>query len=71
MGWWEPSEHVRNQGRLWTGIWIYAFRPLMQFFLGRRLKKIGWEGRYKLDMKRQAGVNVFKDLEKFVASAND
>jgi len=65
MGWWEPSEIVRSQGRLWTGIWIYAFRPLLQFILDRRLKKLGWEGRYKLDMKRQAGVNVFKDLEAF------
>lgn len=69
MGWWEPSERVKSQGRLWVPIWKYAFRPLMRFFLGRRLKKLGWEGRYQLDMKRQAGVNVFKDLEEFVASA--
>jgi len=68
MGWWEPSARAKSQGRLWVPIWTYAFRPLMQFFLGRRLKNLGWEGRYRLDMQRQAGVNVFKDLEEFIGS---
>jgi len=68
IGWWEPSGRTKRQGRLWVPIWTYAFRPMMRFFLGRRLKKLGWEGRYKLDMKRQAGVNVFKDLEAFSGS---
>ncbi|MCX5882467.1 MAG: radical SAM protein [Deltaproteobacteria bacterium] len=65
MGWWEPSERIRSQGRLWTSIWLFAFRPMLQFFLGRTLKKYGWQGRYERAMKRQAGVNVFKDLEEF------
>jgi anaerobic magnesium-protoporphyrin IX monomethyl ester cyclase len=65
MGWWEPSERIRGQGRLWTSIWLFAFRPILKFFLGRTLKKFGWHGRYQLAMKRQAGVNVFKDLEEF------
>lgn len=68
MGWWEPSERAKRQGRLWVPIWTYAFRPLLKFFLGRRLKKLGWEGRYQLEMKRHAGVNVFKDLEAFIES---
>jgi radical SAM superfamily enzyme YgiQ (UPF0313 family) len=62
IGWWEPSERAKDQGPLWTPIWTYAFRPLLKFILGRRLAKIGWEGRYRLEMKRQAGVNAFKDL---------
>jgi anaerobic magnesium-protoporphyrin IX monomethyl ester cyclase len=65
LGWWEPSEHVRRQGRLWTSIWLYAFRPMAKLFIGRSLKKHGWEGRYQRVIKRQAGVNVFKDLEEF------
>ena len=65
MGWWEPSERIRGQGRLWTSIWLFAFRPILKFFLGRTLKKFGWHGRYQLAMKRQAGVNVFNDLEEF------
>ncbi|MEW6670937.1 MAG: radical SAM protein [Thermodesulfobacteriota bacterium] len=67
IGWWEPSERAKRQGRLWIPIWTYAFRPMMRFILGRRLKKFGWEGRYQLDMKRHAGVNVFKDLEAFIS----
>ena len=62
LGWWEPSEHIRSQSLLWTSIWIYAFRPMMKFFIGRKLKKHGWKGRYELEMKRQAGRNVFKGL---------
>ena len=68
IGWWEPSERAKRQGRLWVPIWTYAFRPMIRFLLGRRLKKLGWEGRYRLDMKRQAGVNVFKDLEALLGS---
>ena len=63
LGWWEPSERIRSQGRFWTSIWIYAFRPMLKFFIGRSLKKYGWEGRYQRAMKRLAGVNDFQDIE--------
>ncbi|MBW2119278.1 MAG: B12-binding domain-containing radical SAM protein [Deltaproteobacteria bacterium] len=63
LGWWEPSERIRSQGRFWTGIWLYAFRPMLKFFIGRSLKKYGWEGRYQRAMKRLAGVNVFQDVD--------
>lgn len=63
MGWWEPSQQVRTQGRLWTGIWIYLFRPFLKVVLGRRLKRIGWEGRYARDMARLKGVNRFPELD--------
>ncbi|MFC1856836.1 B12-binding domain-containing radical SAM protein [Thermodesulfobacteriota bacterium] len=65
LGWWEPSERVRSQGPLWTSIWLYAFRPMAKFFIGRSLQKYGWEGRYRRMVRRQAAVNVFKDLEGF------
>ena len=63
LGWWEPSEQIRDQGRFWTSIWIYAFRPILKFFIGRNLKKYGWEGRYQRAMKRLADMNAFQDLE--------
>lgn len=63
LGWWDPSQRSRAQGRLWTGIWIYVLKPVLKFFINRRLKKQGWEGRYQREMKRQADMNVFKDLE--------
>jgi hypothetical protein len=31
--------------------------------LGRRLKRIGWEGRYALDMARLKRVNRFAELD--------
>jgi len=65
LGWWEPSDRIKKQGRLWTSIWIYAFRPMLKFFIGRSLKKYGWEGRYQRAMRREASVNVFHDLEGF------
>jgi radical SAM superfamily enzyme YgiQ (UPF0313 family) len=65
LGWWEPSERVRRRGPLWTGIWIYAFRPLLKIILGRTTRKYGWEGRYRRWIAGQKTVNVFKDLEQF------
>jgi hypothetical protein len=62
MGWWEPSPRVREQGRLWTGIWLYVFKPFLKVVLGRKLKTHGWTGRYELDMARQRNVNRFQDL---------
>jgi radical SAM superfamily enzyme YgiQ (UPF0313 family) len=62
MGWWEPSPRVREQGRMWTGIWLYVFKPFLKIVLGRKLKTHGWKGRYELDMARQRKVNRFQDL---------
>ncbi len=63
MGWWEPSERVRSQGRLWTGIWLLAMRPLLRRILEAKTRRIGWEGRYRQAMARLARVNRFADLE--------
>lgn len=64
MGWWEPSERVRSQGRLWTAIWVCAFRPLLKVLINRSLRKYGWRGRYDREIRRQSLVNVFPDLER-------
>ena len=63
MGWWEPSAHVRARGPIWTGIWLYLVRPYFKFVLGRKLRKIGWRGRYELEMARLKEVNRFAELE--------
>jgi len=68
LGWWRPSRLARNQGRLWTGIWIYAFKPILKLFYGQILKRRGWEGRYQRDMQRLAHMNRFEDLDAFIAS---
>ncbi len=63
MGWWEPSERVRKRGPLWTGIWIYAFRPFLKVYLGRKLKKYGWRGRYEMHLKGREVANKFRGLD--------
>ena len=63
MGWWTPSDRIRAQGPFWTGIWIYAMKPLMKKILERQQDKIGWPGRFKKELKRLVQMNRFPDLE--------
>ena len=63
MGWWEPSRQVRAQGPLWTGIWLYLVRPALKLVLGRRLRRIGWRGRYEREIARLRSLNRFAELE--------
>ena len=63
LGWWDPSPYARKKMRVWTGIWIYALKPIMKLVFNRRLKRYGWEGRYQREMARISRMNVFTDLE--------
>ena len=63
MGWWEPSRQVRARGPVWTGIWLYVFRPFLKVALGRLLRRHGWRGRYEREIARLKEVNRFADLE--------
>lgn len=65
MGWWEPSERIRRQGRLWTSIWLYFFRPMMKVVVARAQKKYGWEGRFRREVDRLETINRFEDLAPF------
>jgi len=65
LGWWTPSRRTRSQGRVWTGIWLYAFRPVLKFFIDRTIAREGWEGRYRKELKRLSNMNYFKDLEQY------
>ncbi|WP_419660767.1 radical SAM domain protein [Desulfosarcina variabilis str. Montpellier] len=63
MGWWNPSERIRSQGRLWTSIWMYVFKPLLKKILARQQKRLGWRGRFEEAIKDRAAVNRFPDLD--------
>ena len=63
MGWWHPSERIRRQGRLWTSIWLYAFKPLLKVIIAREQKRMGWRGRFEREIKARAAVNQFADLD--------
>jgi len=63
MGWWNPSERIRSQGRLWTSIWLYAFKPLLKVIIAREQKRLGWRGRFEREIQARAAVNRFADLD--------
>jgi radical SAM superfamily enzyme YgiQ (UPF0313 family) len=65
LGWWHPSPLVKNQGRIWTAIWIYLLKPIMKFFMDREVRKHGWEKIYHKELLRLVHMNSFADLGKF------
>nr|WP_320011238.1 radical SAM protein [uncultured Desulfobulbus sp.] len=63
IGWWNPSDPARKQGRLWTSIWRFAFKPFLKLHFWRIMRKGGWEGRYQREVQRWERINTFTDLE--------
>ncbi len=63
LGWWNPPAPARKQGRLWTSIWRFAFKPFLKLHYWRIMRKGGWEGRYQREVQRWQRINTFKDLE--------
>ncbi len=63
LGWWNPSEWARSKGRIWTGIWLYAIKPVLKFLTNRSVAKEGWEKRYQKELRRLSNMNHFRDLE--------
>ena len=63
LGWWDPSERSMRGGKLWTGIWRFAFKPVARYLHDRKLRKIGWDGWYEEDIRYLRGINLFEDLE--------
>ena len=63
----KPRQPLTETGyrhpREWTGIWIYAFRPFLKVYLGRKLKKYGWRGRYEMHLKGREVANKFRGLD--------
>jgi anaerobic magnesium-protoporphyrin IX monomethyl ester cyclase len=65
LGWWNPPDPARRQGRLWTSIWRFAFKPFLKLHYWRIMRKGGWEGRYQREVRRWERINTFKDLEEY------
>jgi anaerobic magnesium-protoporphyrin IX monomethyl ester cyclase len=63
LGWWNPSERVRSQGKGWTAIWNYSFKPLLKIYFDYIHRKMGWQGRYQREVRRWERMNRFADLE--------
>lgn len=63
LGWWKPSGYARRQGRGWTAIWTYLFKPVMKFFYDRSVQKHGWQALYEKDIQRLRQLNHFPDLD--------
>jgi DegV family protein with EDD domain len=62
LGWWDPSSRARGTGKLWTGIWTYMLKPIMQQQHAGVLKRKGWGGIYKDVLKEQEDMNTFEGL---------
>jgi anaerobic magnesium-protoporphyrin IX monomethyl ester cyclase len=63
LGWWEPSLRVRRQGKIWTGIWVHLFKPVLKAMVDHSLRNHDWRGRYEKALKQMAEVNRFPDLD--------
>ncbi len=65
LSWWNPPSSVREQGKLWTGIWRFMFKPFLKLHYRRVMKKYGWEGRYQREVQRWERMNTFNDLDEY------
>ncbi len=65
LGWWNPSAEVKSQGWAWISIWRFIFKPFLKIYYWRVMKKYGWAGRYKKEVKRWEAMNCFQDLEDY------
>ena len=65
LGWWNPPSQAKKQGRVWTSIWRFCFRPFLKLRYRMMMKKDGWEGRYQREVTRWENMNRFKDLEQY------
>ena len=63
LGWWQPSNRVRRDGRGMTVIWKYLLKPVLKYKIDRTLRKQGWEGRYQRELNRMKRMNRFEGLE--------
>ena len=65
LGWWNPPAPARSQGRIWTSIWRFLFKPFLKIHYRMIMKKYGWEGRYQKEVARWERMNRFTDLEPY------
>lgn len=65
LGWWKPSSFAVRQGRLWTSLWTRAVKPLMKYFVDRKIRGVGWQERYEGYLRRLEAMNRFSELDAF------
>jgi anaerobic magnesium-protoporphyrin IX monomethyl ester cyclase len=65
LGWWNPPDPARKQGRGWTSIWRFLFKPVLKLHYRRIMAKYGWQGRYQREVTRWERMNHFLDLERY------
>lgn len=65
LGWWKPSAFAQQMGKTWTRVWLHAVQPVMKYFVEKRTRREGWEGRYRRYIQRLENMNYFPDLEKY------
>ena len=65
LGWWKPSAFAAKQGRLWTSFWMHGVKPVMKYFVDRRIHRTGWQERYQGYLRRLEGMNRFAELDRF------
>jgi radical SAM superfamily enzyme YgiQ (UPF0313 family) len=65
LGWWNPPAPARSQGRIWTSIWRFLFKPFLKLRYRLIMRKSGWEGRYQREVARWERMNRFADLEPY------
>ncbi len=63
LGWWNPSQRAKGQGKGWTAIWDYLLKPILKVHYTRMIQKVGWEGRYRREVQRLTAMNRFPDLD--------
>jgi radical SAM superfamily enzyme YgiQ (UPF0313 family) len=63
LGWWNPPDPVRKQGRLWTSIWRFAFKPFLKLRYWLIMRQGGSQRRYQREVRRWERMNAIKDLE--------
>ena len=65
LGWWTPSAFARSQGRLWTSAWVHVVKPVMKYFVDRRIHRRGLNACYRDDIRHLEMMNKFNDLKRF------
>jgi len=63
LGWWKPSGRARSQGKGWTSIWTYLFKPILKLFHNRSVKRHGWKSLYEKNLEHMRQLNRFVDLD--------
>ena len=63
LGWWNPPEIIRKQGRAWTFIWRFLAKPIIKRRYDKQLRTVGWQGLFSEAEAHWQSINYFPDLE--------